>query len=151
MAVKYMPEGYNSVTPYLIVEGADKLVDFIVEAFGAKERMRMPGPGGFIGHTEFEIGDSVVMLADSRTADNNRKATGMIHLYVEDADETFESALAAGAKVDQALETKFYGDRGGSVIDPWGNIWWVSTHVEDVPPDEMGKRAQEFLAKQGQA
>jgi PhnB protein len=151
MGAKYMPEGYNNVSPYLVVEGADKLIDFMINAFGAKERLRMPGPGGAIGHAEMELGDSVVMLGDSATTDNNRKATAMIHLYVEDADETFKNALAAGAKVDQDLETKFYGDRGGSVIDRWGNIWWISTHVEDVPPDEMELRAKDFMAKQGQA
>ena len=149
--VAYMPEGYSNVTPYLVVDGADRLIDFMTQAFGAKERMRLPGPGGAIGHAEMQIGDSVVMLGDSRTTDNNRKATAMIHLYVEDADATFKNALAAGATVDQDLETKFYGDRGGSVTDEWGNIWWVSTHVEDIPPEEMGKRAQEFLASQGQA
>jgi PhnB protein len=147
MTVPYMPEGYNSVSPYLVVDGADKLIDFMTRAFGAKERMRMPGPGGAIGHAEMELGDSVIMLGDSATTDNNRKATAMIHLYVEDADATYKKAVEAGARVDQDLETKFYGDRGGSVIDEWGNIWWISTHVEDVPPEEMGKRAQEFLAR----
>lgn len=149
--VNYMPEGYSNVTPYLVVEGADKLIDFMTQAFGAKERMRMPGPGGLIGHAEMQLGDSVIMLGDSRTTDNNRVATAMVHLYVEDADATFKNALAAGAKVDQDLETKFYGDRGGSVIDPWGNIWWMSTHVEDVAPEEMEQRAKDFMGKQGQA
>ncbi len=149
--VNYMPEGYSNVTPYLVVEGADKLIDFMTQAFGAKERMRMPGPGGLIGHAEMQLGDSVIMLGDSRTTDNNRVATAMVHLYVEDADATFKNALAAGAKVDQDLETKFYGDRGGSVIDPWGNIWWMSTHVEGVAPEEMEQRAKDFMGKQGQA
>lgn len=149
--VNYMPEGYSNVTPYLVVEGADKLIDFMTQAFGAKERMRMPGPGGLIGHAEMQLGDSVIMLGDSRTTDNNRVATAMVHLYVEDADATFKNALAAGAKVDQELETKFYGDRGGSVIDPWGNIWWMSTHVEDVAPEEMEQRAKDFMGKQRQA
>lgn len=151
MAVNYKPEGYYDVTPYIVVDGADKLIDFMTQAFGAKERMRMPGPGGKVGHAEMEIGDSVIMLADSATADNNRTATAMINLYVKDSDATFKEAVAAGGKVDQDLETKFYGDRGGSVIDAWGNLWFISTHVEDVPPEEMPKRAQEFMEKQGQA
>ena len=151
MAVNYKPEGYSDVTPYLVVEGADRLIDFMTKAFDAKERFRMPGPGGAIGHAEMQIGDSIVMLGDSSTVDYNRTATAMIHLYVEDVDATFKNAVAAGGKVDQDLETKFYGDRGGSVIDEWGNIWWMSTHVEDVSPDEMERRSKEFLASQGQA
>lgn len=151
MAVNYMPEGYRSVAPYLVVEGADKLIDFMTQAFGAKERMRMAGPGGAIGHAEMQVGDSVVMLGDSATTDNNRKQTAMIHLYVEDCDTVFANALAAGATVDSEMETKFYGDRGGAVQDPFGNVWWISSHVEDVPPEEMEKRSKEFLAQQGQA
>src|SRR6185503_7123995 len=107
MAVKYMPDGYRSVAPYLVVDGADKLIDFMTQAFGAKERMRMAGPGGAIGHAEMQIGDSVVMLGDSATTDDNRKQTAMIHLYVEDCDTVFKNALAAGASVDRDLETKF--------------------------------------------
>ena len=151
MAVNYKPEGYFDVTPYIVVDGADKLIDFMTQAFGAKERMRMPGPGGKVGHAEMEIGDSVIMLADSATAENNRTATAMINLYVKDSDATFKEAVAAGATVDQDLETKFYGDRGGSVTDSWGNLWFISTQVEDVPPEEMEQRAKDFMAKQGQA
>jgi PhnB protein len=147
MAVNYMPEGYSNVTPYLVVDGADKLIDFMTQAFGAKERMRMPGPGGKIGHAEMQLGDSIIMLGDSATTDNNRTATAMIHLYVPDADATYKDALAAGGKVDQDLETKFYGDRAGSVLDQWGNIWWISTHVEDVPPEEMAERAKAAMAE----
>jgi PhnB protein len=151
MAVKYMPEGYRSVAPYLVVDGAEKLIDFMTQAFGATERMRMAGPGGAIGHAEMQIGDSVVMLGDSATTDNNRKQTAMIHLYVEDCDAVFKNALAAGATVDRDLETRFYGDRGGAVQDPFGNVWWVSTHVEDVSSAEMEKRSKEFLEQLGQA
>jgi PhnB protein len=151
MAVNYMPEGYRSVAPYLVVDGADKLIDFMTQAFGAKERMRMPGPGGAIGHAEMQIGDSVVMLGDSATTDDNRKQSGMIHLYVEDCDAMFAKALAAGGTVDRELQTMFYGDRGGSVRDPFGNLWWISTHVEDVPLEEMETRAKEFLAQLGQS
>lgn len=151
MAVKPIPEGYHSVTPYLVVEGADKLIDFMTAALGAKERFRMPGPGGAIGHAEMQVGDSVVMLGDSSTTDNNRVQTGMIHVYVEDCDATFKAALAAGGTQERELQTMFYGDRGGSVRDPFGNIWWISTHVEDVSPDEMEKRSKEFMEQQAKS
>ena len=151
MAVKAIPEGYHSVTPYLIVEGAEKLIDFMSNAFGAKERMRMPGPSGSVGHAELQIGDSIVMLADSASAENNRIVTGMIHLYVEDVDAVYKSALAAGATSEREPTTMFYGDRGGAVRDQFGNTWWISTHVEDVPPDEMQKRSEEWMKQQGQA
>jgi PhnB protein len=151
MAVKHVPDGYHTVTPYLSVEGADKLIDFMKEAFGAQERMRMPGPGGVVGHAEMEFGDSVVMLADSAAADNNVKFRAMINLYVEDCDAAFKSALAAGGTAQQDPETKFYGDRNASVRDPFGNVWFISTHVEDVPADEMAKRAAEFVAQQGRS
>ncbi len=148
MTVKPIPEGYRTVTPYLVVEGADKLIDFITEAFGGKERMRLPGPGGAVGHAEVEIGDSVVMLGDSSTTDDNRKFPGMIHLYVGDVDAAYKSALAAGGTSVQDPEDKFYGDRNAAVRDPFGNFWYISTHVEDVPPDEMERRSAEFVKQQ---
>lgn len=151
MAVKAIPDGYRSVTPYLVVEGADKLIDFMRDALGAKERLRMPGPAGVVGHAEMEIGDSVVMLADSASVDNNRVATGMIQLYVEDVDAVYKNALAAGATSEREPTTMFYGDRAGAVRDQFGNTWWISTHVEDVPPDEMQKRSEEWMKQQGQA
>lgn len=149
MAVKPIPEGYHVVTPYLIVEGAADLIEFTKSAFGAQERFRMPGPGGTVGHAEMQIGDSVVMLADSASAENNRVLPAGIHVYVEDVDATYKMAMAAGAKSEQAPETKFYGDRNATVLDTFGNVWFISTHVEDVPPDEMEKRAAEFMKQQG--
>lgn len=149
MAVKHQPEGYHTVTPYLIVDGAADLIDFIKSAFGGQERFRMPGAHGGVGHAEVQIGDSVVMLADSGEAENNTKMPGMIHLYVEDCDATYKAALAAGAKSQQEPETKFYGDRNASVQDASGNVWFLSTHVEDVPPDEMEKRSKEWAKQQG--
>ena len=151
MAVKYMPDGYNNVSPYLVVEGADKLIDFMSAVFGAKERFRLPGPGGAIGHAEMQLGDSVVMLGDSGTTDDNRIQTAMVHVYVDDCDATFKAAIGAGATQERELQTMFYGDRNGAVRDPFGNVWFISTHVEDVSPDEMEKRSKEFLAQQGQS
>lgn len=148
MAVKHQPDGYHTITPYLIVEDAAGLIDFITKAFGGQERMRMPGVNGGVGHAEVQIGDSIVMLADSAEADNNIRMPGMINLYVEDCDAAYEAALAAGATSQQKPQTKFYGDRNAGVQDAFGNIWFISTHVEDVPPEEMGKRAQEWTEQQ---
>jgi PhnB protein len=145
--VRPVPEGYHSVTPYLIVDGAARALDFYRQVFGATERMRMPGPGGKVGHAEITIGDSVIMLADEHPEMGARgpRAFGgspvTVMLYVEDVDATVRSALAAGAKPVQPVTDKFYGDRSGTIEDPFGHQWHVSTHVEDVPPDEMARRA----------
>ncbi len=145
--VKPVPEGYHSATPYLIVDGAARALDFYKRVFGAQERMRMPGPGGKVGHAEITIGDSVLMLADEHPEMGARgpRALGgspvSVVLYVEDVDATVKAAVAAGAKLLQPVADKFYGDRSGTIEDPFGHHWHVSTHVEDVPPDEMGRRA----------
>jgi uncharacterized glyoxalase superfamily protein PhnB len=141
MAVKPIPEGYNSVTPYLIVEGAAGLIDFAKTALDAEETFRMPGPGGQLMHAEIKIGDSMVMLADSMGADNP-PMPAMIHLYVPDVDSYYKRALAAGATSLREPADQFYGDRSAGVADPFGNRWWLATHVEDVPPEEMAKRAE---------
>lgn len=146
MAVKPIPDGYRTVTPYLIVEGADKLLTFVKRAFGAKETVRMPGPGGSVGHAEVRIGDSVVMLADA--TEQSPAVPAMLHLYVEDCDATYRRALDAGATSERELKDEFYGDRMGGVRDPFGNQWYVATHVEDVSVEEMAKRAQELAAQQ---
>jgi len=143
MAVKPIPEGYRSVTPYLAVEDASALLDFVKKAFDAEEMLNMPTPDGKIGHAEVRIGDSIVMLADASTSDQGQAMPAMIHLYVEDADATFKKAIAAGATILRELEDQFYGDRSGGVRDPVGNHWWIATHVEDVSPEEMEKRARE--------
>ena len=139
--VQAIPEGYRSVTPYLIVEGAERLLDFVRQAFGAQERMRMPGPNGTIGHAEVTIGDSVVMLADA--GGENPARPGTIHVYVENCDATYANAMAAGATSAREPRTEFYGDRMAGVDDPVGNRWWIATHVEDVSAEELERRSRE--------
>jgi PhnB protein len=147
--VNPIPDGYPRVTPYLIVNGAAAAIDFYTSLLGATERMRMAGPDGKLGHAELEIGDSVIMLADEHPEMNARgpKTVGgtpvFLHVYVEDADSVFERAVEAGAEPLQPVEDKFYGDRSGGFEDPFGHHWNVATHVEDIPLDEMSKRAAE--------
>jgi PhnB protein len=150
--VNPIPEGYPRVTPYLIVDGAAAAIDFYVSVLGATERMRMDGPDGKVGHAELEIGNSVVMLADEHPEMDARgpKTIGgtpvSLHVYVEDADRVFEQAIEAGATERRPVEDKFYGDRLGTFDDPFGHHWHVASHVEDVPPEEMEKRAAEATA-----
>ena len=150
--VNPIPEGYPRVTPYLIVDGAGAAIDFYKSVLGAGERMRMEGPDGKVGHAEVEIGNSVIMLADEHPEMDavGPKTVGgtpvSLHVYVEDADSTFERALEAGAKALRPVEDKFYGDRSGGFEDPFGHQWNVATHVEDIPPDEMSKRAADAAA-----
>jgi uncharacterized glyoxalase superfamily protein PhnB len=148
MAVKPIPEGYRSVTPYLAIDGAEKLLQFLKQAFGAEESVRIDAPDGKIGHAEVMIGDSIVMLADASTSDQGKPMPGMIHLYVDDVDKTYQRAIEAGGRSLREPANQFYGDRSGGVADPVGNQWWISTHVEDVPPEEMAKRAEEWQAGQ---
>jgi PhnB protein len=150
--VKPIPDGYPQVTPYLHVDGAAAAIDFYRDVFGATERMRMPAPGDKIGHAELEIGDSVVMLSDEYPDMGilGPKALGgtpvTINVYVEDVDAAFERAINAGAKSQRPVENQFYGDRSGQFEDPFGHRWSVATHVEDVPPEEMSKRAAAAMA-----
>jgi uncharacterized glyoxalase superfamily protein PhnB len=138
MAVKPIPEGYRSVTPYLVLQNASAFIDFAKQALEAEERMRMPQPDGKIGHAELTIGDSVVMLSDASAEFPPMPA--MIHLYVEDADATYKRAIAAGASSVREPADQFYGDRSAGVKDAFGNQWYFATHVEDVSPEEMEKR-----------
>jgi PhnB protein len=146
-SVKPIPDGYPRVSPYLVVDGAAQAIDFYTQVLGASERMRMGGPDGKIGHAELDFGDSVVMLADEYPDMGyvGPKAIGgtpvTIGVYVEDVDKTFDAAVKAGAKALRPVEDQFYGDRSGQIEDPFGHRWSISTHVEDVPPDEMQKRA----------
>jgi PhnB protein len=147
--VNPVPEGYPRLTPYLIVDGASAAIDFYSSVLGATERMRMDAPDGKIGHAEVEIGDSVVMLADENPEMNARGPRSIggspvsLMVYVEDVDAVFEGALKAGAKELRPVENQFYGDRLGAFEDPFGHEWNVASHVEDVPPEEMEKRAAE--------
>ena len=150
--VNPIPEDYPRVTPYLIVADGAAAIDFYTSVLGAGERMRMAGPDGKVGHAELNIGDSVIMLADEHPEMNavGPKTVGgtpvSIHVYVEDSDSVFERAIKAGAKSLAPMEDKFYGDRSGSFEDPFGHHWNVATHVEDVPEEEMAKRAEEAMA-----
>ena len=151
MAVKPIPEGYNSVTPYLIIRGASRAIDFYKNSFGATEIMRLPGPDGKVGHAELKIGDSVIMLADEGSSQYKSPETYggspvSLVIYVPDVDTTFKQALANGAKETRAVQDQFYGDRSGNLVDPFGHVWTVATHVEDVSADEM-KRRMEALPK----
>jgi PhnB protein len=150
--VKPIPDGYPQITPYLAVAGAGDAIDFYTKVFGARERMRMPGPDGTIGHAELEIGNSLIMLADEFPDMGHRgpKTVGgtpvTINIYVEDVDDVFERAVEAGAKELRPVENQFYGDRTGQLEDPFGHRWSIGTHVEDVPADEMEKRAAAMSA-----
>jgi len=147
--VKPIPEGYARVTPYLCIDGASAAIEFYRTVFGATERMRMPAPGGKVGHAELDFGGSVVMLADEHPEMGVRgpKSIGgspvTLSVYVEDVDRVFAAALAAGARELRAVENQFYGDRSGQFEDPFGHRWNVATHVQDVSPEEMERRAAE--------
>ena len=154
MAVNPIPEGYPRVIPYLAINGAADALEFYKEVLGANERMRMPGPNGTIGHAELEVGDSVIMLADEyaeigHLGPKDGATPVSLCLYVENVDDVFKKAIGKGAKEVQPVEDKFYGDRAGTFEDPWGHHWNVMMHIEDVPPDEMEKRAAEYMQQQG--
>jgi PhnB protein len=152
MGVKAVPEGYHSVNIYLGVDDAAKAIDFYTRAFGATERGRMPGPGGTIAHAELEIGDSVVMLSDplpqssTKTPKELGGITASPMLYVENVDEVVQQAVDAGATITAPVEDQFWGDRFGRVQDPFGHDWSIATRVEEVPPEEMAKRAEQAMA-----
>lgn len=143
---KPLPQGYHHITPYLIIKGAAAAMDFYKDVFGATEIMRMPQPNGRIGHAEMKMGDSFIMLADENPEMDIVSPTTLgnstvgILLYVDDADATFNKAVSRGAKVNRPMADQFYGDRSGTVIDPFGHKWTIATHVEDVSPEEMERR-----------
>ncbi len=156
MAVSYIPPGLHTVTPHLVIRGARKAIEFYKKAFGAAEVMCMPGPNGeTVMHAEIKIGDSMIYLADEFSAaaiaspEKFGGTTVSFHIYVPDADAVFKQAIAAGAKVAMPMMDMFWGDRYGQVIDPFGHHWSIATHVEDVPPEEMGKRAAEAFKTMG--
>jgi PhnB protein len=145
--VKPIPDGYNAVIPYLYIKGAAKAIDFYKNVFGAKEVMRMPGPDGKIGHAEIKIGDSMIMISDEHPqmgALSPQSVGGSpvgLHVYVENVDAVVKKATDGGAKLTRPVKDQFYGDRSGSITDPFGHLWYVSTHVEEVSPEEIAKRA----------
>jgi len=147
MAAKPIPDGYHSVTPYLCVKGAAQAIEFYKKAFLATERMRLAQPDGRVGHAELQVGDSVIMLSDefpemgARSPQSLGGSPVSIHLYVEDADAIFNQAVAVGAKIKRPIADQFYGDRLGGVEDPFGHTWWISTHKEDLSPQEIERRA----------
>jgi PhnB protein len=154
MPVQPVPEGYHTVTPYLAVDDATAAIDFYRRAFGAEERVRNEGPDGKISHAELEIGDSVVMLADpypellaKAPKELGGNSTGLF-VYVENVDELVQQAVDAGATLRMAPKDQYWGDRSGSVTDPFGHVWEIATHVEDVPPEELAERSKEFMAAQ---
>jgi len=151
MAVKPIPDGYHALTPYLVIQGAAAAIDYYKKVFGATERMRMDAPGGKIGHAELAIGGSVLMLADEHPERGYRgpKAFGgsavSLMLYVPSVDEVFKRAVAAGAKELRPVADQFYGDRLGTLEDPFGHVWTIATHVEDVSPEEMRRRSEAMM------
>ncbi len=152
MAVKPIPDGYRTVTPYLVVDDAAAAIEYYKKAFGATERGRMEAPGGTIGHAELQIGDSVVMLSDPFPQGSTRPPSELggtsasVFLYVEDVDAVVKRAVGEGATIVMEVADQFWGDRFGTVTDPFGHVWSVATHIEDVPPEEMAKRAEEAMA-----
>jgi PhnB protein len=154
-AVKPIPDNYPRVTAYLAIDGASDAIEFYKKIFGAQERFRMPQPDGTIGHAEIQLGDSVIMMSDAfpeMGVVDPKKLGGTpvtLSVYVQDVDTTFANAIKAGGTQVQPVEDKFYGDRAGQFEDPWGHRWNVMTHVEDVSPEEMEKRAATFAAGQG--
>ncbi len=155
MATESVPANYPRVTPYLAIDGAAEAIEFYKQALGATERMRIGAPGGKIGHAEITLGDSVVMLADEfpEMGVRSPKAIGgspvTISVYVEDVDDVFDRAVRAGATSLRAVEDQFYGDRSGQFEDPFGHRWSIASHVEDVAPEEMERRAAEAAAAGG--
>lgn len=156
MATKPIPDGYHSVTPYLVLRDAARAIDFYKKALGASEVFRMEAPGGKIGHAEIKVGDSVIMLADEFPERGHvgpqslgGSSVGLM-VYVSDVDSQFRKAVDAGAKVKEDVKDQFYGDRSGTLVDPFGHVWTIATHKEDVPPEELSRRMEEFTKKMAQ-
>jgi PhnB protein len=155
MAVKPIPEGYHSITPYLAVDDAAKAIEFYRDAFGADEVIRMPGPDGKIAHAELQLGDSKLMLSDPFPESNVQPPstrsgpTASVFMYVEDVDGIFEQAQKAGATVVSELQDMFWGDRFGTVSDPFGHVWSLATHIEDLSEEEMAERSKAAMAEMG--
>jgi PhnB protein len=149
--IHHIPKGYNSVTPYLVVKGAAKAIEYYKNVFGATEVMRMAGPDGRVGHAELQIGDSRIMLADENPSMGNRSAESIggspvsLYVYLPDCDKVVAKAAAEGAKILKPVQDQFYGDRSGFIQDPFGHLWGVATHKEDVSAKEMEERAKKAM------
>jgi PhnB protein len=152
--VSHIPQGYHSVTPYLIIKGATQAIEYYKKVFGATEVFRMDAPGGKVGHAELQIGDSRIMLADENPSmgQGHSSATSIgaspvsLYIYIPDVDRVVERAVAGGAKIIRPVQDQFYGDRSGFLQDPFGHFWGIATHVEDVSPQEMEKRMKAMQA-----
>ena len=155
MTVKAIPDGYHSVTPYLSIRGASQAIEFYQRAFNATELFRLVAPSGEIGHAEIRIGDSAIMLADPCEEGAFRHPQSLggssvgLHLYVEDVDALFAQAVAAGAKTIRAVQDQFYGDRTGTLEDPFGHVWFLATHKEELTPEEINQRAEALFRQRG--
>jgi PhnB protein len=151
--VKPIPDGYRTVTPYLFIKGASAAIDFYKNVFGATERVRMPGPNGRVMHAELQIGDSIIMLADevpqigAKSPQTIGGASSSLHVYVENVDAIAQKAVDSGATLSRPVADMFYGDRTGTIIDPFGHIWSIATHIEDVSPEEMKKRMANAMSQ----
>jgi PhnB protein len=149
--VSYIPKGYHTVTPYLVIKGAAKAIEYYKNVFGATVVERMDGPDGRVGHAELQIGDSRIMLADENPSMGARSAESIgaspvsLYVYIPDCDKVVEKAAAGGAKILKPVQDQFYGDRSGFIQDPFGHLWGVATHVEDVSPEEMKERAKKAM------
>jgi PhnB protein len=156
MPAKPIPEGYHTLSAYLAVEDAARAIEYYVAAFGAKEVGRMHGPDGMIAHAELQIGDSRVMLSDPFPQASTRPpkelggTSGSVFMYVEDVDAVVKQAVEAGATVTMEVADQFWGDRFGTITDPFGHVWSIATHIEDVPPEEMAERARAAMAAMGE-
>lgn len=144
MPVNPIPKGYHTITPFPCVKDASRLIDFLKAAFEATERYRMPTPEGKLMHAEIKIGDSIIMLSD-KICDEMDYTPSVYYLYVRDADLTYKQAVKAGGESIQEPEDQFWGDRAAAIKDPSGNIWWMATHIEDVDPQEMSRRADKAM------
>jgi PhnB protein len=151
--VNYIPKGYNTISPYLVVKGAARAIEYYKKVFGAKEVLRMDQPDGRVGHAELQIGDSRFMLAEENPSmgQGHVSASGIgaspvsLYVYIPDVDRVIERAVDEGAKVLKPVQDQFYGDRTGFIQDPFGHLWGLATHIEDVAPKDMAERAKKVM------
>lgn len=149
--VPHIPKGFNTITPYLVIKGAAQAIEYYKNVFGATVLVRMDGPNGTVGHAELQIGDSRIMLADENPQMGHKSATSIgaspvsLYIYLPDVDRVVEKAVAQGAKLQRPVQDQFYGDRSGFIQDPFGHLWGVATHIEDVSPQDMKERMKKVM------